>query len=64
MLIYGAGDSGFILHSALNKDTSHQYRVVGFIDDNPNKIGKTIDRVHVYGPKALTREFILRNRIK
>ena len=64
VLIYGAGDSGFILHSALNKDTSHQYRVVGFIDDNPNKIGKTIDRVHVYGPKALTREFILRNRIK
>tara|TARA_B100001057_G_scaffold500409_2_gene615319 strand:+ start:802 stop:2685 length:1884 start_codon:yes stop_codon:yes gene_type:complete len=64
VLIYGAGDSGFITHSALIKDTSHQYRVVGFLDDNPNKVGKTIDRVPVYDPNILTRKFILKNRIK
>jgi len=64
VLIYGAGDSGLITHSALINDTRHPYNVVGFIDDNPNKIGKSIDRVMVFGPTVLNREFILRHKIK
>ena len=64
VLIYGAGDSGFITHSALVKDTKQGFNIVGFIDDNKSKIGKTIDGVMVYSSKALTREFILRNRIR
>jgi FlaA1/EpsC-like NDP-sugar epimerase len=64
ILIYGAGDSGFITHSALVKDTKQGFNVVGFIDDNKSKIGKSIDGVMVYAPSILTREFILRNRLK
>ena len=64
VLIYGAGDSGFITQSALVKDTKHHYKIVGFIDDDSNKVGKTIDRVRIYDPSKLNREFILRNRIK
>lgn len=64
VLIYGAGNSGLITHSALVKNLKHKYRVVGFLDDNPNKIGKTIDRVMVYSPTVLNREFILRRKIK
>jgi FlaA1/EpsC-like NDP-sugar epimerase len=64
ILIYGAGDSGFITHSALVKDTSHHFDVIGFIDDNPSKVGKTIDGVMVYPSDVLTREFILKNRLK
>jgi FlaA1/EpsC-like NDP-sugar epimerase len=64
ILIYGAGDSGFITHSALIKDTKQGFNVVGFIDDNKSKIGKSIDGVMVYSPSILTREFILRNRLK
>ncbi len=64
VLIYGAGNSGLITHSALEKNLKHKYRVVGFLDDNPNKIGKTIDRVMVYSPTVLNREFILRLKIK
>jgi len=64
ILIYGAGDSGFITHSALIKDTKLGFNVVGFIDDNKSKIGKSIDGVMVYSPSILTREFILRNRLK
>ena len=63
ILIYGAGDSGFITHSALIKDTKLGFNVVGFIDDNKSKIGKSIDGVMVYSPSILTREFILRNRL-
>ena len=64
VLIYGAGDSGFITHSALVKDTSHPFNVVGFIDDNPSKVGKTIDGVMVYPSTVLTRDFIIKNRLK
>lgn len=64
LMIYGAGDSGFITHSALVSDTSHNYEVIGFIDDNPSKVGKTIDGVMVYTSDVLTREFILRHRLK
>lgn len=63
VLIYGAGDSGLITHSALINDSRHPYNIVGFIDDNPNKIGKTIDRVMVFGPTVLNREFLLRHKI-
>jgi len=64
IIIYGAGDSGFITHSALVKDTSHHFNVIGFIDDNKNKVGKTIDGVMVYPSTVLTREFILKNRLR
>ena len=64
VLIYGAGDSGFITHSALVKDTKQGFNVVGFIDDNTSKIGKRIDGVMVYNSTVLNREFILKNRLK
>ncbi|MEO9570763.1 MAG: nucleoside-diphosphate sugar epimerase/dehydratase [Polaribacter sp.] len=58
VLIFGAGDSGIIAFSALNRDTKNNYDVVGFIDDNKNKIGKKIDRVKIYNPKSITKDFI------
>ncbi len=64
ILIYGAGDSGFITHIAIEKDTSHHFNVIGFIDDNPSKVGKTIDGVIVYASDVLTREFILENKLR
>ena len=64
ILIYGAGDSGFITHSAIVKDTKNSINVIGFIDDNPTKQGKKIDGLMIYPSKVLTREFVIRNRIK
>ena len=64
ILIYGAGDSGFITHSAIVKDTKNSINVIGFIDDNPTKQGKKIDGLMIYPSKVLTREFVLKNRIK
>ncbi|MCL4125780.1 UNVERIFIED_CONTAM: hypothetical protein GTU68_036905, partial [Idotea baltica] len=63
VLIYGAGDSGIITFSALNRDTQNNYDVIGFIDDNKSKIGKKIDRVKIYNPKAINAEFINKNSI-
>ena len=64
VLIYGAGDSGFLTHTALTRDKRQDYEVIGFIDDNKTKVGKTIDRVPVYNPDIIDRPFILKNKIK
>lgn len=63
VLIYGAGDSGLITFSALNRDTKNNYEVFGFIDDDNNKIGKKIDRVKIYNANNITKEFIEKHGI-
>ncbi len=63
VMIYGAGDSGLITYGALNRDTKNNYEVVGFIDDDSNKIGKKIDRVKIYSRSQLTKEFVERKEI-
>jgi FlaA1/EpsC-like NDP-sugar epimerase len=63
LLIYGAGNSGLITLNALNRNSKAKYQVVGFIDDNNNKIGKKIDRVKIYDNKSITRQFIKDNAI-
>lgn len=64
ILIYGAGDSGMITYAALNKDRKSNYEIIGFIDDNPSKIGKKIDRIKIYNPKNINASFIEKNDIK
>lgn len=57
-LIYGAGDSGMITYGALNRDTKKNYEVLGFIDDDQNKINKKIDRIKIYPLDKITINFI------
>ena len=63
VMIYGAGDSGVLTQSTLAGDTENSITVVGFIDDNKNKIGKTINGIQVYGKKILTKKFIEKNEV-
>ena len=48
MLIFGAGDLGEAVLRDLQRNPG-QYRVVGFLDDNPLKIGRSIHGVPVLG---------------
>tara|TARA_R110002073_G_scaffold322276_2_gene498842 strand:+ start:24800 stop:26704 length:1905 start_codon:yes stop_codon:yes gene_type:complete len=64
VLIYGAGDSGLITYGALRKDGKTSYNVVGFIDDDENKVGKKIDQVKIFKLKDIHDSFIKRNRLK
>jgi FlaA1/EpsC-like NDP-sugar epimerase len=57
-LIYGAGDSGIITYGALNRDTENSYDIIGFIDDDRNKINKKIDRIKIYELSKINKEFI------
>jgi FlaA1/EpsC-like NDP-sugar epimerase len=64
VMIYGAGTSGIITKNTLQNDTSREFEIVGFIDDNPFKIGKTIEGIPVYAPKkALSPEFVEKQRL-
>ncbi len=48
ILIYGAGDVGDALARSLMRE-KHTYNVVGFIDDNPRKIGLKVQNIPVLG---------------
>lgn len=63
VLIFGAGDSGMITYSALNKDTKENYEVISFIDDDINKVGKKIDRVKILQLSSIDKSFIEKNLI-
>jgi UDP-GlcNAc:undecaprenyl-phosphate GlcNAc-1-phosphate transferase len=49
ILIYGAGDGGELLLRELLNNREWQYAPVGFIDDDPNKKGKVIHGLRVFG---------------
>lgn len=50
VLIYGAGQSGIITLNTLSQDSRSEVNVIGFIDDNTSKIGKTLAGIKIYSP--------------
>lgn len=63
VLVYGAGTAGIITKNAVIADQARPAKVVGFIDNNPGKIGKTIEGVYVYSDGVLNPKFIKENKI-
>ncbi len=51
VLIYGAGQSGIITLNTLSQDSRLDINVIGFIDDNTSKIGKTLAGIKIYSPE-------------
>ncbi|MHB8094349.1 MAG: polysaccharide biosynthesis protein, partial [Candidatus Aminicenantales bacterium] len=49
VLLIGAGDAGNLVVKELQQGACPGLRVVGFVDDDPNKIGKNIQGVRVLG---------------
>ncbi|AIM61451.1 polysaccharide biosynthesis protein CapD [Cellulophaga geojensis KL-A] len=63
VLIYGAGESGIITHSAITNHSKSNVKVVGYVDNNSKKVGKSINGVNVYAKSDLNEEFIVNNGI-
>jgi FlaA1/EpsC-like NDP-sugar epimerase len=53
VIIYGAGESGIITKRTLDRDAAIRYKVVGFIDDDEKKKGRSLEGVFVYGVSKL-----------
>jgi FlaA1/EpsC-like NDP-sugar epimerase len=59
VLIYGAGDAGeMVVRDIRNHGTLYDYHPLGFIDDNPNKIGQRIHGVPVLGNREMMPEIL------
>jgi len=52
LLIYGAGSAGVQTAAAL-RSGSHPYALAGFIDDDPQKVGRSINDLRVFSPAQL-----------
>ena len=48
VLILGAGETGRLIADALRKEPNYGYDVVGFLDDDPEKVGSVIDGIKVH----------------
>jgi FlaA1/EpsC-like NDP-sugar epimerase len=64
VLLYGAGEMGFVVKRVLLSDPRGGFAVHGFIDDNRHLQGKKINGIQVYGPDILSSDFITKQKIQ
>ncbi|MBM6839450.1 polysaccharide biosynthesis protein, partial [Clostridium saudiense] len=62
VLIYGAGACGSLLIEELRRAKDNKYKIVGLIDDNPNKKGKYIKGIKVIGNRDIIAEAVKDNK--
>ena len=63
VLIYGAGESGVLLVKESKINPNFPYRIVGFLDDNPNKIGGKVYGLKVFGGLDKAKEVVEKKHI-
>ncbi|MCL6266217.1 polysaccharide biosynthesis protein [Flagellimonas myxillae] len=63
LMVYGAGESGIITYNTLTNHSKMKVKVVGFVDNNLQKVGKQINGVKVYDKSVLTQDFVRFNNI-
>lgn len=59
IMIYGAGNAGISLMNDLSRNPQKGYSIVGFIDDDPAKVGGKINNIRVYS----SEETVLRKAV-
>jgi UDP-GlcNAc:undecaprenyl-phosphate GlcNAc-1-phosphate transferase len=64
LLIIGAGDAGEMLVREMQNNPRLEYHPVGFIDDNPGKIGRRMLGIEVMGSRADLRRIIVEEQIE
>lgn len=53
VVIYGAGEAGITAKHTLDRDAGTKYKVLAFLDDHPNKIGKKLEGIDILSPARL-----------
>ena len=63
VIIYGAGEMGFIVKRVILSDPRSGFEVFAFIDDSKNLQGKKINGIPVYNPALITSEFLTKHKV-
>lgn len=63
VIIYGAGEAGIITKRTLDRDAAIKYKVVAFIDDDVEKLGRSLEGVFIY-PQSKLPDLIKENEIE
>lgn len=63
VLIYGAGDAGQMVVREIKLNRNFKYNPLGFIDDNPEKKGKTIHGIEILGDRRRLREVVEKRNV-
>jgi FlaA1/EpsC-like NDP-sugar epimerase len=64
ILIYGAGQSGVLTLNTLTADPKSGVTVVGFIDDNHSKTGKSLMGIKIYSPAQVFDSVLEKNQVE
>jgi FlaA1/EpsC-like NDP-sugar epimerase len=64
ILIYGAGELGFVVKRVILSDSKYGFNVTGFIDNDKNLYGKKINGIPVYGISVLSTDFLSKKKIE
>jgi UDP-GlcNAc:undecaprenyl-phosphate GlcNAc-1-phosphate transferase len=63
ILIYGAGEAGVLLLQWLSQDVNYHFNPVGFLDDDPFKLGREILGIHVLGNSQDLENILTKNKV-
>ena len=63
VVIYGAGDTGLTAKRAIERDAGAKYKVISYIDDNIQKIGKKVQGISIR-PSSELNEILLNYEVK
>lgn len=63
-VIFGAGELGAMLHNVLKQNTTHNYRVSAFFDDNPRVHRKYLNGVRIFNPEKSFSSVVAQHNIK
>ncbi|MBS1637198.1 MAG: polysaccharide biosynthesis protein [Bacteroidetes bacterium] len=63
VIIYGAGEAGIITKRTLDRDVAVRYKVVGFVDDDEKKKGRSLEGVFIY-PVSKLSELVKDNQVE
>ncbi|HRS54370.1 MAG TPA: polysaccharide biosynthesis protein, partial [Bacteroidales bacterium] len=55
VIIFGAGEGGLFAKRAFVRDVGTKYKIIAFLDDDPNKIGKKLENIPIYPSEKLEK---------